>query len=104
MGFGVRQQQILEALAQGGCSYEALLRQVDAGRGQFRDSLKRLETLGLIKVLGRRGNDPTAAWVELSGTVVVELADGLAPKPKRDPLAQHLWSTPKRPNRLQPEC
>ena len=70
---GPRQAAIIDALARGGCSYEALLHQVDAGRGQVLKSLRRLEDLGLVKMSGRRGKDLTAAWVELPKAVVTAL-------------------------------
>jgi DNA-binding GntR family transcriptional regulator len=52
---GPRQQQIIAALADGPCSLAALEHQAGVERGQLRDALKRLESAGLIQMVGKRG-------------------------------------------------
>ena len=85
---GPRQQQIIEALADGEpCSLAALERQVGASREQLRSSLKRLQDAGLIRMVGKRGKRLDGVVVELS-KAVLKLADGSLPKPKGDVLAR----------------
>ena len=63
---GPRQQQIIAALADGPCSLAALERQAGVERGQLRDALKRLESAGLIQMVGKRGKRLDGVVVELS--------------------------------------
>jgi len=84
---GPRQQQIIEALADGKpCSLAALEHQVGASREQLRGSLKRLQDAGLIRMVGKRGKHG------LDGTMV-ELM--------QEPLARLLW--PRSSAILRPE-
>ena len=80
---GPRQQQIIAALADGPCSLAALERQAGVERGQLRDALKRLESAGLIQMVGKRGKRLDGAMVQLS-KAVLGLADGSLSKPKGD--------------------
>ena len=84
MPLGPRQQQIIAALANGPCSLAALEHQAGVERGQLRDALKRLESAGLIQMVGKRGKRLDGAMVQLSKAVLLGLADGSLSKPKGD--------------------
>ena len=80
---GARQPQIIAALADGPCSLATLEHQAGVERGQLRDALKRLESAGLIQMVGKRGKRLDGAMVQLS-KAVLGLADGSLSKPKGD--------------------